>query len=431
MTRVAQRTVGLGAVALVVVATALDLPIHHPGHAETRLVLAVLGYSALAVVLVVHHVRPFLTRRLVLGAVLVLLTVAVALPPRSSRDVWSYAMYGRAVSVHHESPYTVDPDDFRGDPMLSRVSPRWREQPSVYGPVFVGVAAGITAVTGASPLATRLGFQLLAALLALTVLLMIGRVTGDPAAMAWFGLNPMIAFFVVNEGHNDLMVGAAILGAVLLAERRPGRAGALVGLAGLVKVAGLLALPALAVSMARRLGMRAGAAVLAAGAGVAVGGYLVVGWGGLMPLRAASQWHTPASLASAILAVDPRVHAVVFTELLVGLAVMVHLRRGMTDSVWLVGVVVTTYLLAAPYVLPWYFAWVLPVAALAWRSRLAILLAVQTAVFAVISVDSRTVTPEGLHDALSTATHWLLPVLEVAALAVLVATRRPRRRAVA
>ena len=102
----------------------------------------------------------------------------------------------------------------------------------------------------------------------------------------------------------------------------------------------------------------------------------------------------------------------------------------MTDSVWLVGVVVTTYLLAAPYVLPWYFAWVLPVAALAWRSRLAILLAVQTAVFAVISVDSRTVTPEGLHDALSTATHWLLPVLEVAALAVLVATRRPRRRAV-
>src|SRR5437764_5408667 len=118
MTRVAQRTVGLGAVALVVAATALDLGIHHPGHAETRLVLAVLGYGALATVLVVHHVRPFLTRRLVLGAVLVLLTVAVALPPRSSRDVWSYAIYGRAVSVHHTSPYTVDPDAFRGDPVL-------------------------------------------------------------------------------------------------------------------------------------------------------------------------------------------------------------------------------------------------------------------------------------------------------------------------
>jgi hypothetical protein len=145
------------------------------------------------------------------------------------------------------------------------------------------------------------------------------------------------------------------------------------------------------------------------------------------PLRTASQWHTAASLATALGRLLPPLTAVSVTQLAVAALVGVILIRGHADAQWLVVAAVTVYLLGAPYVLPWYTAWVLPAAALAWRSRLAVLVAAQTAVFAVISVDSRKVSPAGLHSVLFFLAHTLLPVLEVAALVVLVALACGRR----
>lgn len=224
-------------------------------------------------------------------------------------------------------------------------------------------------------------------------------------------------------------MGAAVLIGVLVAVRRPAVAGAVVGLGALVKIIGLLALVALAVSVARQAGRRAGATVAAVGAAVVAAGYLVAGGAtAILPLRVASQWHTPASLAAAVLTLVPRVDAIAVCQLVVASAVAILLFRGHAEPQWLVVAVVTVYLLGAPYVLPWYTAWVLPAAALAWRSRLAVLIAVQSAAVAIISVDGRQVRPVVLHEALSAVTRTILPALEVTGLVLLVALALGGRR---
>ena len=79
-----------------------------------------------------------LTKSRIVVAAGALLVVAVVIAP-VGHDIWSYAMYGRIVSVHHASPYTHVPADYPHDPLLHLVG--WRRTPSVYGPGFVGLAA--------------------------------------------------------------------------------------------------------------------------------------------------------------------------------------------------------------------------------------------------------------------------------------------------
>ena len=54
--------------------------------------------------------QPALKLRAVVFAIAFVLGVAVTMAPQRSGDVWSYAMYGRIVAVHHASPYRHVPD---------------------------------------------------------------------------------------------------------------------------------------------------------------------------------------------------------------------------------------------------------------------------------------------------------------------------------
>ena len=73
--------------------------------------------------------------------------LAYLLPLFLSRDVYSYAFYGRMVSEHGVNPYLHIPAEFLEDPFYQLVSHFWIDSPSVYGPAFSAVAAGVTAVT--------------------------------------------------------------------------------------------------------------------------------------------------------------------------------------------------------------------------------------------------------------------------------------------
>src|SRR5436190_22141806 len=108
--------------------------------------------------------RGGLTRRVLLAAAVGGAALALIAPPVGSTDVSSYAVYGRMVAVHHASPYTHVPADYPNDPWYARMATFWHHTGSVYGPLFTGVSAAAMAVAGTSFLATRLFFQLLAAL---------------------------------------------------------------------------------------------------------------------------------------------------------------------------------------------------------------------------------------------------------------------------
>ena len=119
--------------------------------------------------------RPTLTLRAVVVAVRgCVFGVAVTTVPRQSGDLWSYAMYGRIVAVHHASPYRHVPDEYPDDPMLRFVSPAWLHTGSVYGPTFVAFSAGVAPLAGDSATRTRFLYQATAALAVAGALVLLG-----------------------------------------------------------------------------------------------------------------------------------------------------------------------------------------------------------------------------------------------------------------
>lgn len=328
--------------------------------------LTALACAALAVLVVVEARHPLLGPGPLAAVAGGLLVLAVAVPPRTSHDLWAYAMYGRIVAVHHADPYRTRPSAFPEDPALRRVDPGWRESRSVYGPAFTGMSAAVARAAGGSALAARVAYQAMAALATGAVLAALAR-QRRTAAMAAIGLHPLVVVSLVNGGHNDALVGLLLLVAAWAVVRpRPVVAGLAAAAAVMIKVVALLPAIALIAWLLRRHGVR-----VAASAGGALGGAVALGYaavGGpaaLRPLAAAagqvsraSAWH-PLSLQN-----HHGLHAMALIGLLVAVpAALVTLARLGGTPAAAAAAGITPYLLAAPYVLPWYFAWVLPVAA--------------------------------------------------------------------
>lgn len=310
-------------------------------------------------------------------AIGVALFVAIAEPPRGSGDLWSYVMYGRIAVVHHVSPYTHAPTAFPHDAFFTHVSTGWRHTPSIYGPLFTLISEIGVRVAGGSALVARLWFQGLAALALVAALTIIWRRTGNPRVVALLGLQPAIILAVVNDGHNDLLLGLAVLVAVLAIDKDAHLvAGALIGLAALVKLTALLALVGLVVWVWRRDRVRA---LQTAGATIAV---LLVGhahgFGELHALHANQNLTSRSSIAnfSRVLfgmhgplpnwtgLTHERAESLVVAAGSVlacslALAVAWWRRRDRDPRVAVAGSL-AAYGAGAAYVLPWYAAWWLP-----------------------------------------------------------------------
>jgi alpha-1,6-mannosyltransferase len=356
--------------------------------------------SAAFVVLICMEARhPALQARTVLWCSLVLLAVAVLAAPRNSDDVWSYAMYGHMVTHYHADPYRISPLAYSGDPWFWRVSNWWQDTRTVYGPVFTALSAAGMIIAGSSALRARLFFQLLTALAIAGSLGLLYRRKVDAGALAFVGLSPVIVVNVVNGGHNDALVGLGVLAGVLAFSKRwRFAAGAVLGLTALVKLIALLPAAALVVWVWRREGRRCALLLLAVIGAVVAAGYLLIGGvAALAPLSDASrlvnQWSLwgwfghlapPASTGQGPL--GGLLVAPVAKHLLTGWA-----RYAGTGLVLVVGLVVIVagsgdsrpsagaaaailaFVLATPYIQPWYLAAMLPLLALQWRSRLAVL----------------------------------------------------------
>ena len=410
-------------------------------------VVAFAGFAALFA----PRVRPYaLTRRRVLVATAFLVAVAVVTPPRGSHDLWSYAMYGRILSAHHTNPFTRVPADFAGDPLLHLVAVGWRHTASVYGPVFVVLAGVGTALAGPSALAVRLFFQGLEAAALAGVLWIVWQRTRSPAALAFVGLNPTV-LIVINGGHNDLLVGLALLGGlVLLADGRPRLAGVVLAMGALVKLVLLLPIAALVFWAWHRRGSRVALEVGSTVGALVVGAYALAGGpGALTPLLDARAQHSRSAvwqlavrwLLQRSVRWGPGVASTIgdlalVTIALIAVVVVVRatrsgaapgLRPEMGAAV-VAGAAVVVYLLTATYVLPWYSAWSLPVLALVWRSRVAVIGAVQAAV-AAMAYTAPIAVGGPLGGAFRVYARTLAPLIVLIALVVLVSSARRDRLA--
>jgi hypothetical protein len=447
-------------IALAVAALGTAIVLLEGMHAPLGPTLAVLvvAYAGLAVVVLTDN-KPALSGPLVMIISGGLLALAVVVPPTESHDVWAYAMYGRIVSVHHASPYVHPPTAYKHDPAFSRMDRVWQHSKSVYGPAFTAVSAAGMVVAGSSPLAARLFFQGLAALAVALALSLVWRRTRSATAVACLGVNPLVIISVVNGAHNDALVGLAILGAVLLVDkRRPELAGACLAAAALIKLTAVLPFIAVGVWVWRRQGFRPAARMAAVGLTllgvgyVAAGGKLVLG-----PLQTAQLHNSGASVWNQLrrhltfnaiangLRGGPAGHQVrhqlstLATGAVLGFSGLLVARRLHHENPAIVaGAAVVAYLLLGFYVLPWYLAWGLPVLALAWRSKFTWIALLHGALLHLAYVpDPREFPPLGFGKLPLTAvehirydfTVYWLPAFELLVVIAIVVSslRRPRR----
>jgi hypothetical protein len=162
---------------------------------------------------------------LVLVAIGLALGLAVAAPVLLSRDVYSYAAYGRILTVHGSNPYLQPPSAFPRDPFVAVASPEWIHTRSVYGPAFALLSGGIARAWSGSPSGTIVGFKLIAgaaiggaALLAALATRSIRSGRGTAAAAA-VGLNPVMVLHTVGGAHNDAIIALCFAGAFAIAVR--------------------------------------------------------------------------------------------------------------------------------------------------------------------------------------------------------------------
>ena len=369
-------------VAAVTLATASttwsDSPLR-AGTLETSDVPAAIYLSASCCAFLLYLAGIFVVRRR--GASLVVVcavAAAIQLVPLAgplliSRDVYAYWAYGRVAAVHHANPYSVAPGHFVADPADRAMAPVWRNSKSVYGPVFSAASAGLAAAGGRSGESEAYAYRVAAALGMLAVMGLGMLAAPVPAfAAAFIGWNPFLAQNFAGGGHNDVWMMAFVMGALVLAARRPRLAGASFAVAVGMKWVALPLLPLRLLAEGRRralgmtLGFVAATAVIAAGASVFFGTAWLTA---LAPFaHRHSHWAFPSRLSSLglppWLAVAPFVLAVPW--------LVQSARRGQPR----LSIATILLLLATPWLLPWYAGWVVPLAALeedrlAWALALA------------------------------------------------------------
>ena len=187
-------------------------------------------------------------------------------PPGLSDDVYRYA-WDAKVQLSGVDPYERAPLD----PALAGLRERWLfpdlaegdatriNRPAVrtiYPPLaeawFVVVRVATGGAAGERP------WQAAAAAvdLGLCGLLAVGlsRMGADPRLAAWWCLSPVAVVEVVGNAHVDGLAAALAVAALLVARRRPGLAGGLVGAAAMVKLYPAILL----VAVARRRPLLAG-----------------------------------------------------------------------------------------------------------------------------------------------------------------------------
>ena len=161
----------------------------------------------------------------VIGISAVSLAIVTAGPLVLSRDVYSYASYGRMYALYDTNPYVATPGRFGKDPFTAVVSEEWRNTSSVYGPAFTLLSAGIAGTTRNSTTATVWAFKMMAAVavgLAAYLAAAAARVVRpgtETLAVAVVAVNPLMVLHVVGAGHNDALVAALLAGALLVALR--------------------------------------------------------------------------------------------------------------------------------------------------------------------------------------------------------------------
>ncbi len=186
----------------------------------------------------------------------------VPAPASQSQDIYQSLLYGK-MAIHGANPYVVPPRSL-GDPWGTWAL--WDDTPSVYGPIWTLLSSAAVTASGTSLTAAFLIMKALSAAFTLLATWLLVRVRRSRASGAgegrddgWvvlaFAYKPLVLFSSGLGAHADVVVAAALAGAVLA--ETGGRdvwTTLLLTVAGLVKAYAALPLLAWLIVLARRRG---------------------------------------------------------------------------------------------------------------------------------------------------------------------------------
>jgi hypothetical protein len=294
--------------------------------------------------------------------------VPVAAPLLLSTDAWTYWAYGRIAAVEGGNPYRDPPSEFPESPAYPYMGSAWRETTTVYGPAFTLASEPLARAAGSSSNAAAWQYKTLASVAAVATVLLAARIARRRAlAAAFVGWNPVLAVHLAGGGHNDAWVGALVLAALAFgAAGRRQWAGVAWVLAVAVKWVPIVFL-ALRVLEARSTGRRVGHAGFAvAAAVVAILGtwrYGLAWLGVLEPLVDNAALETSYALPHRLEQLglgDAVVTVVALTTFAIGL---LFLAREALRGRARLSLAACLVLAVTPYLVVWYLAWAVPVAA--------------------------------------------------------------------
>jgi alpha-1,6-mannosyltransferase len=352
----------------------------HVGGAIAALTVMFVSYA----VVVAASTR--LSARAVLIAVAALHAVVLLGPPLVSTDVFSYQAYARLGSVYAYNPYLNGPHAIALDHLYPYIGAKWSYTPSVYGPVFTAFSYLLASLTIATSV---FAYKSIAAVASLALVAVVWRCAklrdiNPVRAAALVGLNPLLVLYGVGGGHNDLLMLLAVVSSIwaLLASReRAG--GALMMVAIGVKLTAGLLLPFVFAAGGPGRGRSRRDLLLGAGVGfalIAVLSFTVFGSGAFHLLATVRQsqsegdWKSIPGFISARLGLSTIGHILQYLLAAAFVAVTAWLVwrvwRGVTDWIDGAGWATLALLIASSSFLPWYVAWMLPLAALGHDRRL-------------------------------------------------------------
>ena len=350
--------------------------------------IVAVSFAAIAFLLVLRECRRgTISPRTAIGLAVAFHVAVLFLPLLFSRDVYSYAFYGKIATTYHANPYVSTPADYPNDVLASFVGPKWVDAPAVYGALWTQVSALVTrAADDVGAIVST--FRLIAIAASLATVFVVGglvrrvRPEREAFAVALVGLNPVVLFQSAASGHNDLLVALAIAAALALAfSGRELWATAALALGTLVKVTAAVPLLLLWVAVAARRprGERvravaphvvlAAALALVAAAPFANTADPTLG---VVELGSHEGWLAPSrffrrlfdALSGDVLGFVPRIAFAGVAVIAVVLVARSLWRRGPEIGSALVGASwgwgLLCLMLLGPVLLPWYVTWALP-----------------------------------------------------------------------
>jgi alpha-1,6-mannosyltransferase len=343
-------------------------------------------------------------------------------PPMYSKDVYSYLAQSQ-ISLEGLDPYKVGPASGLGlgHVFTLSVPSVWRETPAPYGPLFLWIGRGISALTGENIVAAVLCHRVVelagVAMIVWAVPRLARRCGVGEVSALWLGAaNPLLIMHLIAGIHNEaLMLGLMLIGAEFALRgidsprlrprsRRIGpdweplgmllAGNILITLSSQVKLPSLLALGFITMALAYRCGGNLRALLLASGGMGAlslavmglVGRASGLGFGWIFTLGTANvvrSWMSPPTLLALatgqvgiLLGLGDHTTAVLALARFIGVLIimvlvswlLVAVFRGRLNPIGGLGVALGICVLLFPVVQPWYLLWaIIPLAA--WATR--------------------------------------------------------------